>query len=372
MKEFDFGERCGFQVPRANIGAMRLPKAVDEAVELIRHAIDSGMKYIDTSRGYGDSENKVGKALKDGYRERVILSTKWSPWNMKIEPDDDASAGCTRKRLEESLKRLDVDYLDFYQAWSVNERKHWEAMTAKGGMVDGFRKARDEGLVKHIGFTTHAPVKDLVEIINSEEADWCEIILFSYNLLNRSYAPAIKAAHEKGIGTVLMNPNAGGRLAEPSDVLMKLAEEVGASSVPDLAMRYLHSDADIDTIIVGISQKRDVDDAVRAAEAPEFTPEEMGRIDSFLDKLSREEVDFCTACKYCMPCPQEIDIPAILSSIYHDKVWGLKEAARKSYSRIKGPKADACTECHECEEKCTQNIKVAEEMKYAAANFGGG
>ncbi len=371
MNEIDFGERCGFQVPRANIGAMRLPKDVDEAVELIRHAIDSGMKYIDTSRGYADSEMKVGKALKDGYREKVILSTKWSPWNMQIEPDDDGSAACTRKRIEESMKRLDVDCLDFYQAWSMNKREHWEVMIAKGGMIDGIRKARDEGLVKHLGFTTHASVEDLVKIINSDEADWCEIILFSYNLLNRGHALAIRAAHEKGIGTVLMNPNAGGRLAEPSDVLMKLAEDVGASSVPDLAMRYLHSNADIDTIIVGINQRRDVDDAVRAAEEPEFTPEEMGRIDSFLDKLSIEEVGSCTACKYCMPCPQEIDIPAVLSCIYYDRFWGLKEAARKSYSRIKGPKADACTECRECEDKCTQNIKVAEEMKYAAETFGG-
>ena len=80
MDRFDFGTRCGFRVPRVNIGAMRFPQDIDEAVTLIRHAIDSGMVYIDTSRGYGDSEIKLGKALKNGYRQKVILSTKWSPW----------------------------------------------------------------------------------------------------------------------------------------------------------------------------------------------------------------------------------------------------------------------------------------------------
>ena len=370
MDLIDFGKRCGHQVPRVNIGAMRLPKDVDEAVELIRYAIDSGMRYIDTSRGYTDSEIKLGKALKDGYREKVILSTKWSPWNQKLsEPDtdDDASASCTRKRLDESMKRLDVEYLDFYQVWSVTKREEWDAVTTKGGMVDGIRKAMDEGLVKHTGFTTHDSVENLVSYV--EEADWCEIILFSYNLLNRNIAPAIRAAHEKGIGTVLMNPVGGGRLGEPSEVLMKLAREVGASSVPDLAMRYLHSEPAVDTIIVGINRKRDVDDAVRAAESPVFTPEQMERIDTFLDGLAREEVGFCTRCKYCMPCPQGIDIPRVMSSIYNERYWGLKDAARKGYSRMKGPKADACTECRECEEKCTQKLKISEEMAYAARSY---
>ena len=86
-----FGKRSGFTVPRANIGGMRLPADTGQAVALVRHAIDSGMKYIDTSRGYGDSEVKIGKALKDGYRQKVILSTKWSPWIKKIEESDDTS-----------------------------------------------------------------------------------------------------------------------------------------------------------------------------------------------------------------------------------------------------------------------------------------
>ena len=151
---------------------MRLPADNDEAVALLRQAIDSGMTYIDTSRGYGDSEIKVGKALKDGYREKVILSTKWSPWVVKIEKDDTPSAACTYKRICESMERLDVDYLDFYQVWSVMKPENFEAAVAPGGMVEGIRRAVDEGLVGHIGMTTH----DAPENVSAQldRADWCE------------------------------------------------------------------------------------------------------------------------------------------------------------------------------------------------------
>ena len=105
----DFGKRSGLRCHRVSIGAMRLPKDDHEAISLMRQAINAGMVYIDTSRGYGDSEVKVGKSLKDGYREKVILSTKWSPWNQLVEESDDTSADCTYRRILESIQRLDAE-----------------------------------------------------------------------------------------------------------------------------------------------------------------------------------------------------------------------------------------------------------------------
>ncbi|HIJ64767.1 MAG TPA: hypothetical protein HPP77_02365 [Candidatus Hydrogenedentes bacterium] len=364
MKRYDFGKRSGFKVPRATIGAMRLPKDDDEAVALIRHAIDAGMNYLDTSRGYGDSEIKVGKALKDGYREKVILSTKWAPWITKIEESDDASADCTRKRIEESMKRLDVDYLDYYQVWNIVNRETYDQAVAKGGMVDGIHKAIDEGSVGHTGFTTHDSVENLLTYI--PEVDWAEIILFTYNLLNRTYAPAIQAAHQRGIGTIVMNPVGGGALAEQSSVLKKLADDAAARSVPDLALRYVLANHNVNTMLVGITRQTDVDDAVAATQETPFSPQTVAKIEGFLDGMTKENVGFCTLCKYCMPCPQEIDIPAIMSCIYDYRYWDLKKTARERYNKhMKGPKADACTQCGECEEKCTQNLEIAKEMAFA-------
>jgi len=363
----DFGKRSGLKVPRANIGGMRLPEDHDEAVALIRHAIDSGMRYIDTCRGYGESEIKFGKALKDGYREKAFISSKWCPWNLKVEETDVPSAECMRKRLEESLSRLDVEHVDFYQLWSINNPEHWQAATGPGGMLDGVRRAMDEGLVKHTGFTTHDSVENLLDYL--PDADWCEVILVSYNMLEARYAPVITKARELGIATIVMNPVAGGRLVGRSPVLESLAKEVGARDVPDLALRWLLSNPHLDTYISGISRKSDVDAAVAAAEAGPFDEEKLARINAFIAGHTREKVKFCTACGYCKPCPQGINIPAIMACIYEDRFWGLRESAVKRYRRIKGPRAPACTACGQCEEKCTQKLKISEEMAYAAENY---
>ena len=368
MKLQPFGRRSGLRVPPANIGGMRLPADVDEAVTLIRHAIDAGMRYIDTSRGYGESEWIIGRALKDGYREKVILSTKCSPWITKIQPTDAPTADCVRRRLEESMTRLDVDYLDYYQVWNIDSREHYQEATAKGGMVEGILKAIDDGVVRHTGFTTHDSVENICDYV--KEADWCDIILFTYNLLNQQYAPAIAAAHQQGIGTIIMNPIGGGRLAEASPVLLALASRVGAGTVPELAIRYVLSNPNVTTIISGISKQADVDDTVAAASKPRFTSSQMAEIDAFIQGLGRQDVGFCTGCGYCMPCPQGIDIPAVMTCIYDGRYWGFGAAARDRYGNMKTAKASACNSCGACEKCCTQHLQVQREMVYAAAEYG--
>jgi predicted aldo/keto reductase-like oxidoreductase len=368
MELIDFGKRSGLEVPRANFGGMRLPDDHDEAVAVIRHAIDAGMRYIDTCRGYGESEIKIGKALKDGYRERVLVSSKWCPWNMKVEEDDAPTAERMRRRLEESLKRLDVDYVDFYQLWSINKPEQWEAATGRGGMLDGVRRAVDEGLVRHTGFTTHDSVENLLGYL--PDADWCEVILVSYNMLDTRYAPVISRARELGIGTIVMNPVAGGRLVGESPVLLELAREVGARDVPELALRWLLSNPDLDTYISGVHRESDADAAVAAVEAGPLSDEDYARVNSFIAENAREAVNFCTGCGYCKPCPREIDIPGVMARVYEDRFWGLREAATKRYRRMKEPRADACVACGECEAKCTQKLEISEEMRYAAENFG--
>lgn len=367
MRLRNFGTRSGFKVSRVSVGAMRLPRDVDEAVTLIRHAIDSGMRYIDTSRGYGESEWLVGQALQDGYRKKVILSSKWSAWITKIQPTDVPTAGCLRRRLEESMRRLDVDYLDFYQVWNIQNRDDYNAAVAKGGPVDALRKAKEEGLIGHLGFTTHDSVENLLQYL--DEADWCEVLLTSYNMLNRTYAPVIAAAHRKGIGTIVMNPVGGGRLAEASPVLLKLARSVGAESVPDLAVRYVLSNPDVDTILCGMSKTADVDATVGSANRRAFDAGQMKKINRFLDGLTRERVGFCTGCKYCMPCPRGIDIPAIMSLIYDDRFWGFREGSTNRYRHLRGPRAEACVKCRKCEKLCTQHLKIVDEMTYAAKTY---
>jgi predicted aldo/keto reductase-like oxidoreductase len=347
---------------------MRFPQDGLDAVALIRHAIDSGMRYIDTSRGYGESEFILGKALKDGYREKVILSTKCSPWIKKVTDADDGSADSVRRRIEESLIRLDVDYLDFYQVWNVNNADAWKTATQKGGMVEGILKAKEDGLIKHTGFTTHEKPELVIKYL--DEADWCEILLVSYNLLNKSYAPVLEAAHHKGIGTIVMNPVGGGKLAAQSEKLQPLIEKVGAESLADLAVRFVLSNTNVDTILCGMSKLSDVDNTIASAQRPRFGAEQLQSIESFFTGLSRENVEFCTGCRYCVPCPAGIEIPGIMSGIYEAKFLGLFEGGKGTYNwNTRDVKVDACTDCGACEKKCTQSLPIRKELQWAKEAF---
>jgi len=365
----EFGKRCGLGVNPISIGAMRFPQDVMEAVGLIRHAIDNGLVYIDTSRGYGESEFVLSRALKDGYREKVILSSKCSPWIRKVQDNDDGSADSVRRRIEETMVRLDVDYLDFYQVWNIDSPTAWEIATRKGGMVDGIRKAIDEGLVRHTGFTTHEDPERLLGYL--DQADWAEIILVSYNLLQHDYVKVLAKARQLGIGTIVMNPCGGGCFAENSEVLMTLAREVGAETVAELAIRYVYSNPDVDTMLCGMSRQSDVDDSLAAVARGKFTPEQIAIIDSFFRDRSKEKVKFCTGCQYCMPCPAGINIPAVMNLVYRDKVLGLRQGSTNDYQLgwIIGQTTDKCLKCGACEKKCTQHLNIIQELEYAHRTY---
>ncbi|MBL7107600.1 MAG: aldo/keto reductase [Phycisphaerae bacterium] len=369
-EQVDFGKRSGLKVYPVSIGAMRFPEDDNQAVALIRQAIDAGMIYIDTSRGYGDSEIKLGKALKDGYREKVILSTKCSPWGKKIEPTDDASAECTYKRIKESMQRLDVEYLDFYQIWNIMSPECYEKAVRKGGMLDGIRKAMDEGLVRHTGFTTHDKPENISRYI--DEADWCETILFTYNMMNQTYKDVVAKAHDKGIATVVMNPMGGGMFAEGSPVFDKAVKDaVDLDNAIEAAHLYLASDPNVDTILCGITKPEDIFSTIENYQKPFLTPDQMQALEKAMAGLSMESMGFCTGCKYCLPCPKGINIPEMMNIVYTTKLLKAHRRAKEFYGWAfnednpeKSSHPTDCIECGQCEQKCTQRLKIIDELKY--------
>ena len=369
----DFGKRSGLKIPPVSAGTMRLPKDENEAIDLFRQAIDAGMIYLDCSRGYGETEIVIGKALKDGYREKVILSTKWSPWNIKVEDTDDKSADCTYKRILESIQRLDVEYLDFYHIWSVMNPEQYQGATKKGGMLDGIIRAKDEGLVKHIGMTTHDKPENISKQI--ETADWCEVILFTYNIMNQTYKNVLAQTHEKGIGTMVMNPVFGGLLNENSPTLNSIIKEATGLDDPiEAALRYLAADENIDTILCGLARPSDIMSTIETYQKPPLSPEQVVAVENEVAKLKPENLGFCTQCGYCQPCPEGIDIPNIMRAIYAQRVLKCPKRAQGLYnwaisSDRKVTHPSKCTECGQCEAKCTQKISIIEELKYAVKTF---
>ncbi len=363
--QVDFGKRSGLKVSPVSMGGMRFPEDHDQAVELIRKAIDANLVYIDTSRGYEDSEIKIGKALKDGYREKVILSTKWAPWVIKPEETDEPTTNCTYKRILESMERLQVEYLDFYQIWNICSEETWQQATQKGGMLDGIKRAMDEGLVKHTGFTTHDKLENVSRYI--DEADWCEAILFTYNILNKSYQDVIAKAHDKGIATIIMNPTAGGLLAEFSTALQ---EATGHEDLVSLGHRYLAGDPNVDTVICGIGKESDIYSTIENFNKTPLTKEESIEVEKAMHTLRSEEVGFCTQCGYCQPCPQGINIPQVMHGVYLKKILQVPEFAKRHLKAVTDPNANfkpisECTKCSRCELRCTQKLQITKLLDYA-------
>jgi len=263
----------GLDVSVLSIGAMRLPKEMDEAVALLRQAIDAGCNYIDTSRGYGDSELKLAAALTDGCREKVILSTKCSPWIYK-EEGYTAGADDARRKIDDSMQRLAVDRLDFYQVWNVDNAENYAKAIAPGAMVDGIRKAMDEGLVDHIAATTHAPEPVVLGMIDS---GLFETITVTYHLLDRRRERVMARAHDKGVGVVVMNPMGGGVLGHPSRVIREFLPESQLSSQA-LSLKFVLDNPHVSCAISGLSKPSDVVENVQAAETAPLSAAQRDRL----------------------------------------------------------------------------------------------
>jgi len=351
------------KLSKMNLGTTRLPRGEnrDSSIEIVRHAIDSGMRFVDASRGYWDIELLLAKALKNGYREKVLLSSKWAPWMMKIEEDDGPTESCTIKRIEESLTRLDTDYLDYFLIWSQTEK-----IDSLRGMIDGLFKARELGLVRKIGFSSHDSEKNILD--NLKTNYWTDIIILSYNILNRSYSKALEFAHSKGIETLIMNPLGGGSFLRENQFMLSIAEKVGAKSIPELALRFAVSNKNIDGILNGISSIEDIDSCFEVYNKGIFNSYQLKIIDEEINTYKNVD-GFCTSCHYCMPCPKRIDIPSVMQSIFIENFTNDKEKAKENYNKISGKKADECIFCGKCEKKCTQNLKIMNGMKYAAKEY---
>jgi predicted aldo/keto reductase-like oxidoreductase len=355
--------RTGLKVSRLGFGAMRLPmtgegeeQLVDRslAIPMIHRAFEGGVNYIDSAVGYcnQDSQRVVGEALK-GWRDKVVVSTK----NHYYGEDE----GEWWRLLEQSLERLQVDCIDIYNHHGNN----WKAYTenVKPRVSKWMRKAKAQGLIKHICFSFHDNNEALKKLIDEDYAD---VITLQYNLLDRQLEEGIAYAHEKDIGIVVMGPVGGGRLGVSSPVLAEFVP--GVERVPELALRFVLANPNVSIALSGMSTMQQVEENIAvAADTSELSADDLQAIDEHLEKLKKMAELYCTGCRYCMPCPSGVEIAGIFGQYNLGKVYGLWEPARKGYAALqrRDKAADQCTECGACEPKCPQNIKIIEQLKRA-------
>ena len=353
------------------IPIMRVPKA--RAVRALNRAIDLGVNFIETARGYKDSEEKIGEVMKTR-RDEVILASK-------------AHAGvgdAIRKDLEESLRTLRTEKIDLYQIHDVETEEryrgysHWDDAMAPGGALHTLKKARDEGLIRHIGISTHAPSTMMKEAINCGEFETIQMV---YNCINDHTfhrgeerpdgvivrEEIIPLAVEHDVGVIIMKPLAGGILSGPSEKLKFLQparpgkKEIKTTAAG--ALRFVLANKGVSVALVGMASVKEVEEDVAVGDmAEEFTPEEESLL---LEEAARLGTGFCRGCRYCQPCPEGIRIPDIFRFYTYYTLYGLEEWAKEQYAALE-VKVEACVECGECEEKCPYNLPTREKLKEAA------
>lgn len=376
MQYKPFG-KTGISLSALGFGAMRLPMTevngkklvdYDKAVPLMHRAFELGVNYIDTAPYYceSDSETAVGMALK-GWRDKVYLSTK--------NPIQDASGKHWRERLESSLKKLDTDYIDFYHMWGIDlETFNTKIDVDDDGPMDAAFKAHREGLIRHLSFSFHDKPQNMLPIIDS---GYFSSVLCQYNLLDRSNEEAIAYARKKGLGVVIMGPVGGGKLGAPSE---KIRGMVGRDikSTAELALRFVISNPNVNVALSGMQDIAMLEENAKIADIDGvLTIEEKNGIEAMMAENKKLAELYCTGCKYCMPCPQGINIPHVFELMNYHKVYGLTEYSHKEYQNLLTPMdtrtqpwekewgldPSRCVECGECEEKCPQRLKIIEQLK---------
>jgi predicted aldo/keto reductase-like oxidoreductase len=374
--------KTGKRVSALGFGAMRLPAGDDKMVDLeksvpiLQRGIDLGINYIDTAFGYinGTSEIAVGQAIKAYDRSKVYVATK-----IPVGNAEDAKPEEWRRKLDIILKRLDSPYIDFIQFHGLSWTVFDSYISQPNSTLAEVRKAQAEGLVRNICFSSHDTVDNITQLINTGEFAG---MLVQYNYLDRHNEPVIALAAQKGMGVIIMGPVAGGRLATPEGVVVD-SDGVLEMKTPELALRFVWNNPNVAVALSGMNTIPMVEEnAASAARLEKFNERENAAVLDLIERNQKLADLYCTGCAYCLPCPNEVNIPENFRYMNWYRVWGLEAEAKSAYARLSkegswmpygkvtGLKADACQECGECEAKCPQNIHIMDQLAEVARTLG--
>jgi len=378
MQYRTFGE-LDWKPSALGFGAMRLPvigndpARIDEpqAMQMIRYAVDRGVNYIDTAYPYhgGQGESFVGRALQDGYRERVKLATKLPSWFIKTSADFD-------RYFDEQLERLQIDHVDFYLLHGLT-KDYWTNLR-RLRVLEWARRKMAKGHISHLGFSFHDSFDVFKEIVDAYD-NWtfCQI---QYNYMDVDYQAGergLKYAADNGLAVVIMEPLRGGQLTKnpPLSVARLWATAPVQRTPADWGLQWVWNHPEVSVVLSGMSTMQHVIENIASADrsgVETLTEDELALFDRVRDAYRTLNPIPCTNCKYCMPCPNGVNIPRILE-IYNDAImYHDKQVARIAYQWVEeSQRADLCIECRQCEDLCPQDLPIAEWLKKAHALLGG-
>jgi uncharacterized protein len=370
VKYRKFGQ-LDWKVSALGFGAMRLPTIggdtsnIDEphSIKMIRYAIDHGVNYVDTAYPYhsGESEKLVGKALKDGYREKVRLATKMPTWLVEQYDDFD-------KYLNEQLEKLQTDHLDYYLLHGLNKSR-WPKVK-EIGVFDWAEKAKADGRIRYLGFSFHDDYELFEQILeDAEHFTFCQIQL---NYMDTEYQAGVKGlrlAASKGLAVVIMEPIKGGKLAvTPPKEVQEVWDKAEEKRKPaEWALQWVWNQPEVSVVLSGMSDIKHVEENVEYA--GRSGPGVLSEKDlSLIEEAKQAYLSLgfvgCTGCRYCMPCPQGVAIPDILGLYNEYYMSGQSDEIKEKYWEKITPETHSsnCISCGECEEKCPQELPIRKFM----------
>lgn len=365
-------DRYGNQVSILGYGCMRFTQNagkidLDKAEKEIMEAYNAGVNYYDTAYIYAGSEAALGEIVKrNGIRDKIYIATKLPHYMLK-------NAQQMETYFEEQLRRLQTDYVDYYLMHMLTDDKTWDRLKELG-IVEWLEEKKKSGAIRQVGFSYHGNSDVFIRLVDAYDWDFCQI---QYNYLDENSQAGrtgLMHANAKGLPVVIMEPLRGGKLVNqlPQEAKSLFEKFEIKRSPAEWGFRWLWNQPQVTCVLSGMNSTEMVQENVRVAsqvQVGEFGEKENALIEKVVKAINSKTKVGCTGCRYCMPCPKNVDIPGTFAAYNRKDSEGFVESFRE-YFMCTGLRKDYtgpanCIECGKCEQHCPQHIEIRKELKNA-------